>query len=1133
MEHLLALYNRIHQLSPPPVFTKEVIIVQNAGMQHWLNMSLAQTRGISLAVDYALPAQYLWKLVRSLAEQGVDSEQNPFSREALCWRIFALLATDTVINHDKFSQVTQYWLTPDQQKAKLGEYSQQEDLKRYQLSCQLADLFEQYLVFRPDWIDCWHNRQTVIDSQQQQQFSQLQSWQAILWQMLTSEQEYNPAALVNSAIAHLPLKPQLLPKRISFFGLNAMPPMWLSFINRLSEYCDVHFFHLNPCFSYWGDVLTEKQAIKACTAWTANVEDIAKTVGNPLLANLGQQGREFLSLIQDYSTFDIAAFDRVDKGMSLEKLSVLEALQQDILTLQDRRTNSLVKKDDSVVITSAHSALREVQGLHDWLLHQFNHHPDLTPKDILVMCPQVEQYAPYVNAVFTRGWQEVDKSIPPLPCSIADRISKDSEPLVAAFTELISLPDSRFQVSQIQAWLRIPVIAQKFSLTDTEIERCFIWVERACIHWGLNAEHKNQQLHSQKNSAQFTWQYGLSRLLQGFAQADHITLADNKVLLPVIEGDDGVLLGKFMLVLEQLEFYRHLLTLSRTPLQWHSFLVQLIADFFISSDDGGIHIITHAVDLLVEYCQQANFQQKINLTIVQDFLNNHFSQPQPSRQFMIGQVTFCSMLPMRSIPFKIVAILGLNDGEYPRQRQPLGFDLMSLSTARLGDRSRRGDDRYLFLEAIISARQHLYLSFQGRSIKNNNQRQPSIVLKELMDYLSMAYGWQLTDDNHQDIRQLAMQAFSAHNYQGKFPSFDEKWLAIIANNTGIKPDEPASEITQIIPFSSENSVLAASDQAAINNPILSLNASELISFFQHSARCFARQRLDLHLDSEHKFLSDTEPFDCDHLASYQLKTSLVDNELNSQQSSPTTSDLLKQAQLGGYFPDLPTTPSMLQKLRDDSDLLIEYIRNEQADNTEIQPLALTIELPIKQQTVTLELTATVSIVNNKIVFYRVSSAKPKDFFTLYLHQLIIQVWQQQTINAEQKQSLQPLYTQFAAIEATHGYYFDTKTQKISHFCYQQIEQPQVLLTNLIETFVNGQHQPLLLSADLADKLLNSKSFTQDDFEKFWCIADLLPAFGEDQYIKYFWPSCPLLSSVAPLITELYTPVYQYQQKLSP
>lgn len=301
------------------------------------------------------------------------------------------------------------------------------------------------------------------------------------------------------------------------------------------------------------------------------------------------------------------------------------------------------------------------------------------------------------------------------------------------------------------SFLRIPAMQTKFDLSIEDIDKVSVWLDYASIHWGLDQEHKQQTLKTNSVSNSFTWQQGLSRLLRGFAYGDYEVIYDNQLLLPTVEGNDSELLGKVMLILEQLQLFALNLTKERTASQWQIFLNELIEELFDTTNNDGFTIVTQAIESLIEYCLHAKFEDKIDLLIIRDFLNQHFSQPDPGRQFIVGQVTFCSMLPMRSIPFKVIAILGLNDGLFPRQRQPLSFDLMSVTPAMLGDKSRRGDDRYLFLEAIISARKALYLSYQGKNIKNNAPKQGSLVLKELMEYLTLAYGWLFSDEECSEI----------------------------------------------------------------------------------------------------------------------------------------------------------------------------------------------------------------------------------------------------------------------------------------------------------------------------------------------------------------------------------------------
>ncbi len=1122
MENLLAIVDKIQQVSPLGVFSKDVFIVQNAGIQHWLNMSLAQKRGITLNIDYALPAQYLWKLLRNIVNNGGELEQTPFSREALCWRIYQLLANKELIANSAFRSVNCYWQGSVQVLAQSNEsgYNEQQNLKRYQLACQVADLYEQYLIFRPDWIDAWHQGELVDESSASDDFYRMQQWQALLWQQLVKEQDYNPVKLIEQSMANLSSAHHYLPERISFFGINAMAPMWLSFIHALSEHTEVHFFHLNPCFTYWGDIVSEKQAIKLLSQWTDDYQELSDTVGNPLLANLGQQGREFLALLQQYSCFNIDAFSTHEQEDSSETSSVLAQVQQDILSLEDARQAPRELVDDSIVITNAHSALREVQGVHDWLLHQFNQHPELTPKDVLVMCPQVEQYAPYVNAVFAQGWQELDSHIPPLPCSIADRVSKESDPLVAAFSELLTLPDSRFQVSQILSWLRVPAMQYKFSLTIEDLEKITVWLEHAGVHWGLDQAHKRQVLNSDNISAQFTWHYGFSRLLEGFAYASNAEVYQGKLVLPDVEGSDAILLGKLMLVIEQLQYFTLALKKQRTPSQWQAFLTELVAELFASRQFEDFTLIYQALEHLVEYCCHADFSDKISLAIVKEFLDSHFSQPDPGRQFMVGQVTFCSMLPMRSIPFKIIAILGLNDGEFPRQRNPLGFDLMSLAASRVGDRSRRGDDRYLFLEALISARQSLYLSYQGRNIRNNNPKQPSIVLKELMDYLSLAYGWQLTDEQSQDIRQLAMQPYSETNYQGKFASFDPKWLKVLQQKQQAEQGLVATE----------NFVLEPEHKGST----LELTTAELLSFFQHPSRFFAQRVLSLYLTEQEQQLSDSEPFACDHLTSYFYKQNLLVQLVSSAPDSASlhqiSAEHSEQARLSGKLPDLPHSEQLLEKLNQDACELYHYFSEQLPEHlpdhlpevsqvAQIQSARISVQLALADCTVTLS--TQLQFAGNQLVAYRPSSAKAKDLMQQYLDILLLQLWQMQHSEQALSDELAALYQ----VTSSHGFYFDTKNQQPVHYSYQLQAAPEQQFIQLLDYYWLGQSQPLLLNGELATKYFKAKVFEQVHFQQFWHDDYYSSAFGDDPYIEYFWRQCPELEEVLPALEQVYQPIF--------
>jgi len=1158
MENLLLLLNKISQISPLGVFNQEVIVVQNAGMQHWLNLAIAKERGISMNMRYALPAQFLWKLIRTLASDDKVPDQSPYSREVLCWRIHEILARDSVINDEDFAQASHYWrgdepaTEVDGNKYNEGKHAQ---LKRYQLSTQLADLYEQYLIFRPQWLDNWQQGNFELKGLENIS-SHEHKWQGKLWCLLIEQLAYNPVELMHDAIANIKDKKDLIPPRISFFGLNTMAPMWLDFINALSEHVEVHFFHLNPCFSYWGDVRTEKQEVKEKYAlnklckWSDGVlpeeMDVHSVVGNPLLANLGQQGREFISMLQDYSTIDIDLFEQAKIGNPVngngdlitgEETSVLHKLQNDILELSDARETTegevenakAPQQDDSIVITSCHSALREVQALHDYLLHQFNQDKNLTPKDILVMCPQIEEYAPYVNAVFTRGWQDIAGEVPPLPCSIADRSAKDSDPLVAAFTELLTLPDSRFGVSQLLGFLRLPAMAHKFSINNDDLAKISAWLEQATVHWGLDLTHK-QSLLGQDANASFTWQQGLSRLLRGFAHGDSEQVYQQQLLLSNVEGSDGILLGQLMLFIEQLHSFSENLQRSRSASQWQCFLLDQLKHLFSRvdgdnvSNENSLMVIEKAIAGLVEHCHHAHFEEDISLLIIVDYLSQHFSQGDASKQFMVGQVTFCSMLPMRSIPFKVIAVLGLNDGQFPRQRQALGFDLMSLSKAELGDRSRRGDDRYLFLEAIISARDSLYLSYQGRNIKNNKEKEPSLVVKELMEYLAHGYGWKFnqepsegeTEQERSVIYQLAMQAFSPKNYQGKWPSFDANWLAL--GQAPVVDDNPVVE---------EPLICIDISPASTDKPNeLSLSCQQIIRFYQHPAKMFAQQQLNLHFDNNHTLLEDVEPFSVNHLQSYLLRQDLLSAALSFPSSKDESEQVLTRAQLSGKFPDLPTTSNLFNDYQQDVQQFSDEINKLDCDN----PEPIDCNLVLKVEGVSISLNTKIAIRNNMLVHYRSSSAKAKDKFVMYFQQLVVQVWQQQAI-ANNTENKDEHAFKLQQVTETIGLYFNTKAQKVEQFTVSNIADAQSKLIKLIKMFFKGQQQVLLLNGELAEQVFTKKrgqlvEMTQARFEGLWLGDMSTRGLSEDEYLNYFWPECPQYHNHQTDIECIYQDIYE-------
>jgi exodeoxyribonuclease V gamma subunit len=431
---------------------------------------------------------------------------------------------------------------------------------------------------------------------------------------------------------------------------------------------------------------------------------------------------------------------------------------------------------------------------------------------------------------------------------------------------------------------------------------------------------------------------------------------------------------------------------------------------------------------------------------------------------MAGQITVCSMVPMRSIPFKVVAILGLNDGQFPRSRPPLGFDLMAQDKPRLGDRSRRGDDRYLFLEALLSARNSLYLSYQGFDIHKNEQRPPSLVLEELFDYLSRAYGF----DKESDVRTLPLQPFSQRNYEGRFPSFDARWANI--NQSRQSPFQP---LTALVDIKSE------------------WHLTEWINFLTHPSKYFAQQRLGLFLGYDNRdALEDTEPFDLTHLDRYQIQ-SLTITELLEQGEH---SSLVKQQLATSAWPvNNQVAEQVTQWQADASEFtnILKQLGAGQIENNhhilELGNVEITADLPLNAK--------------GELLRWRLANPKGKDVIDLWLHHLMAN-------------SIKPTST-VGLFRGPKETYSVIRCEPVTH--------AKNILEQIYRLLLEGLSEPLFLNADLLISLLNGKD-DEASFNKMWDDTYNQRGLKYDDYVQYFWQQCPDYELTMSRLQSFYEPL---------
>ncbi len=431
LKSLLVELIRINPLENP--FEKEQILVQSPGMSQWLKMELAKEFGVAANLEFPLPATFIWEMFTQVLADV--PKRSAFNKEAMTWKLMHLLPG--LLNEASFEPLARY-LQDDSDNSKL-----------YQLAEKIADIFDGYLVYRPEWIASWEAGETVPELEDEH------PWQPILWQALydhtvtLGQSPYHRANLYEHFIDTLENfngNFDHLPKRLFVFGISSLPPRYMDALKAIGEHIDVHLMFTNPCRYYWGEVRDRKFLARLAAkhrqhvVWQEghsevqgeteqlkgsleeNVVDELHTdvVGNSLLASMGKLGRDNMYLLSQLESHEIEAF------VDVERDTLLHQLQADILNLEEHQDDEQIDSsqhkqvvslgDKSLSLHSCHSPMREVEVLHDQLLAMFDADPTLKPRDIIVMVADINAYSPAIQAVFGNAPGERF-----IPYSISDR----------------------------------------------------------------------------------------------------------------------------------------------------------------------------------------------------------------------------------------------------------------------------------------------------------------------------------------------------------------------------------------------------------------------------------------------------------------------------------------------------------------------------------------------------------------------------------------------------------------------------------------------------------------------------------------------------------------------------------------
>lgn len=1009
-------------LSDP--FKKEIILVQSVGMAQWLQMQIAESTSIAGNFEFPFPTSFLWQQYRLLFP-GLPKE-NIFDRQITTWRLMRIIPD--VLEQAEFKPLRSYLK------------KQKDQFKLFQLSSKIADLFDQYLVYRPNWLIGWERNDiqtifneikscpTAIDDEDLLQNLQ---WQAKLWNELVADiKKDTEEAIFNAShrayvyqqyltkLNNLTLQEKaLLPTRIIIFGISSLPSHQIQLFKTLSEHCDIHLFFLNPNKFYWGDANEDKMIEKLALKQKISDEEFEQLLSqrhNPLLSMWGKQGRDFLNLLTEQELNEITAFEDNEDPTNL-----LDQVKQSILDYENFSTLNWQKNDHSIQIHSCHSMMREVEVLHNQLLTILSENTSFSPKDIIVMSPDIEKYVPYIRAVFSRYRYKDERYI---PYTISDQKNSKVSPIIASFLTLLSLPESQFRAEQILDLLDVREIQLKYGFSEQDISILRNWVQKSGIRFGLYKD--NLQWHNYNS-----WENGLDRLLLGVSLTDsHIwqeTIAVNESYGLISE-----LTGKLAYFVEQLEQVYTFLLNPQTLDDWYEKLQKWLKDFYQDNKESSntIYQIQQAIEAIISRIQSTHFDQLINAEVMKMIFQQHLDNEESHLNFLAGKVNFCTLLPMRAIPFKVVCLLGMSEENFPRQQAINSFDLMQYQPKK-GDRARRDDDRYLFLESILSAQNVLYISYIGQGLNNNQQKLPSTLVSQFIDYII---------EHHQEekVRELLAQKLIIKHPMMVFSpqlSYDREWLS-----TQIK--------TSVTEFIEDNIILPITQEIDLTN---------LISFIQYPLRHFFVNKLEVNLDIYQNEIAETESFVLSNLEKYNL--------LNELLYADDIESFFEKEKLKGNLPFNCFGELSRAELTAEIEALKQSLQSYLTQSSEVIEIDQEIELSNKK----IRLTGYIDgIYQNEIIHWRAGKLRDQDLIQEWIYYILLQ-----SLDVNKQISF---------------FYLDNGVKKLTFKPIEKIEAEKQLLT-----YLNDYCQPFCWAVstnleayfkDLKHNLQNIAEYTKEVIE---------------------------------------------------
>jgi exodeoxyribonuclease V gamma subunit len=867
--------------------TAEVVAVPTRGVERWLTQRLSHRlgapsggrEGVCANISFPFPGTLIGRATAAACD--IDPAADPWRPERCVWAVVELIdhhaedpALAPLIQHLRAA-------TPDDRAGRPGR------LRRFASARHVADLFDHYAVHRPDLVRAWAAGLAVEPDE-----DPTPAWQAHLWRLLRSRLAVpSPAERFAQAAGRLAEAPDLLdlPERVSLFGLTRLPASYLEVLQAVAEGRQVHLFLLHPSGQLWDKVAGA--APGPAPDLDRAHDPTARLAANPLLRSWGRDAREMQLVLAGRR---VSGGEHRPVQENQAPLTLLGRLQADIradrrpagpaLAGEADRRPLLGPIDRSLQVHSCHGRARQVEVVRDAVLHLLAGDETLEPRDVIVMCPDIEAFAPLIHAAFgpddpagsaaDDGGDAASSGLPRLRVRLADRSVRQTNPLLSVAAQLLQLAGARVTASEVLDLASRPPVARRFRFDQDDLSTLEQWVADTGIRWGLDADHRRpwDLGHVGAN----TWAAGLDRLLLGVTMAE----GDGRLFgatLPYddVPSSDVDLVGRFTELLHRLATTLDHLTGHQPVRAWIEALVagtELLAVSPLSDSWQHEQLrrvlaeVTDTADLVTGPGDRPAGEEgglELSLAEVRDLLD-HRLEGRPTRaNFRTGDLTVCTLVPMRSVPHRVVALLGLDDGAFPRHPETDGDDLL-LAGPRVGDRDARSEDRQLLLDALLAATEHLIVTYSGRDERTNRVRPPAVPVAELLDAVDatvrLAGG---APAREQVVLNHPLQPFDARNFTPGDLWGAEPWSYDRVQLSGARAAAHQAPAGPWLP----------GPLASLPEPVLQLD--HLVSFAEHPVRAFLRRRLGLYLSDRTDQIEDELPIDLDALEKWGVGDRLL------------------------------------------------------------------------------------------------------------------------------------------------------------------------------------------------------------------------------------------------------------------